>query len=471
MSSKMTPRSPTSSRSSGSSHSATMVNLNSTETTPQIPHQPAASITASSSASIATSSSSSAHTADDDASYSPYELKPVDGWPKLAQVMAKTPDFAAFPRFRELNVKSLLYYQVQLTVLQKELWKRECEDKLAEAERPVQSSEFAELLLRKVPVESEQSREDSEPQSADGHPEQGQPNGPSKPECRRMSETEQFKIIKEIRSVLKEYNDALLQYSQISALPDPDPYNIHSLRNWIRHEDGGAVGILGEGSKVWGKPTTKVNVSLWRQFRTLLWTLVWPQGPPTDKEYYDLIATRPPSKLDGLTQWFAWYFVPFYYACKDRLRPFYHACKAKFKKSKDADVEEPANNSLQMKEPKDWEISPEREATIENVSESSLVRITSGISTVVACLLPVVAIAVLSQVHGTRDLLLCLAGFSVVFCVGLIFMTQGTSKRVEIFSATAAFSAVMVVFMSDPVIVVTPGNPYPAPINITSPRT
>ncbi|OCL11259.1 hypothetical protein AOQ84DRAFT_287605 [Glonium stellatum] len=54
------------------------------------------------------------------------------------------------------------------------------------------------------------------------------------------------------------------------------------------------------------------------------------------------------------------------------------------------------------------------------------------------CLLPVVAITVLSQLHGYRDLLLCLAGFVAIFALGLIFLTSGTTTRVEIFTATAA---------------------------------
>jgi hypothetical protein len=58
----------------------------------------------------------------------------VEGWPQLAQLMADTPDFAAFPRFRDLNVKSLLYYQVELESLRKKLHKLEHADK-AHAQR------------------------------------------------------------------------------------------------------------------------------------------------------------------------------------------------------------------------------------------------------------------------------------------------------------------------------------------------
>lgn len=43
------------------------------------------------------------------------------GWPHLAHLMASTPEFAAFSRFRDLNIKSLLYYQCELNVLREKL--------------------------------------------------------------------------------------------------------------------------------------------------------------------------------------------------------------------------------------------------------------------------------------------------------------------------------------------------------------
>jgi len=43
-------------------------------------------------------------------------------------LMAKTPDFASLSRFRDLNLKSLLYYQAELTRLRKQLHKMEWRD-------------------------------------------------------------------------------------------------------------------------------------------------------------------------------------------------------------------------------------------------------------------------------------------------------------------------------------------------------
>lgn len=79
-----------------------------------------------------------------------------------------------------------------------------------------------------------------------------------------------------------------------------------------------------------------------------------------------------------------------------------------------------------------------KEDTLESWGDKTALRVTSTISTVIACLLPVIAISILSQLHGLRNLLICLAGFAIFFALALIFLTQGTSSRTEIFAATAA---------------------------------
>jgi hypothetical protein len=54
--------------------------------------------------------------------------KPCHGWPELVQVMVKYPCFECFSAFRDLNIKSLLYYQAQLTQLREDLHKTEWGD-------------------------------------------------------------------------------------------------------------------------------------------------------------------------------------------------------------------------------------------------------------------------------------------------------------------------------------------------------
>jgi hypothetical protein len=51
------------------------------------------------------------------------------GWPLLAKLMVRHQHFEAFSRFRDLNVKNLLYYQVELEMIRHELEKQERSDR------------------------------------------------------------------------------------------------------------------------------------------------------------------------------------------------------------------------------------------------------------------------------------------------------------------------------------------------------
>src|SRR3954463_13580909 len=57
-----------------------------------------------------------------------YPEEPVEGWPKVAAFMAETPDFTSFGRFRDLNIKSLLYYQAELNRFRLKLHETEWRD-------------------------------------------------------------------------------------------------------------------------------------------------------------------------------------------------------------------------------------------------------------------------------------------------------------------------------------------------------
>ena len=52
------------------------------------------------------------------------------GWPRLAEIMADIPEFAAFPRYRDLNLINLLYYKAQIDNLKMKLLRQEEEQKL-----------------------------------------------------------------------------------------------------------------------------------------------------------------------------------------------------------------------------------------------------------------------------------------------------------------------------------------------------
>lgn len=221
-----------------------------------------------------------------------------------------------------------------------------------------------------------------------------------------------------------------------------------NFRKWLRHADEGNFKIGGQGEQsTWGElyeDPDEANFSPWRSFWKLVWALIWTQAPPSSD--LDLVVTRAPRKIDGFTRWVACYFIPFY---EDFSRYKEEKKAEKLARTATSDVEKQPKRTLkrwrkrspkkpELVDPQDWVPKAEKQETLATWSEKGMLRFTNSVSTVVACLLPTVAITVLSQLHGLRNLLLCIAGFAVMFAVGLIFLTNGTSSRVEIFTATAA---------------------------------
>ena len=164
-------RHSTSSRGSTFSGSLTAYSPNSIQNTPEVPFPEPASPNTAVPEPMLTGSSQTPRKWDDNT---------VPGWPQLAVFMTKTPDFAAFSRFRDLNIKSLLYYQVQLTLLRKELQDKESADAASDSsdaasdpyEDPALFAERVDCLVK-----------------ASG------------------KEGEQFKIVEKMRGVLKEYSE------------------------------------------------------------------------------------------------------------------------------------------------------------------------------------------------------------------------------------------------------------------------
>lgn len=207
---------------------------------------------------------------------------------------------------------------------------------------------------------------------------------------------------------------------------------MRTLRKWLVDPDFAFSNVRdynGAVKTTWGnlENSDDEEKGLWSQFGSVVWSLFWPKATSRSNNNPDLALTKPVTKVDGLTHWWASQLVPFSLSLKERRKS----------KKKKKDVEN-ANTRARPVAVAPFASKMEKGKTLEYWSEDSALRLTSFVSTVVACLLPVIAISVLSQVHGTRNLLLCLAGFSLVFALGLIAMTQGTSKRTEVFAATAA---------------------------------
>jgi hypothetical protein len=86
---------------------------------------------------------------------------PLHGWPELARLMAVNIDLQAFPAFTDLNIKSLLYYQAELTMLKDKLQQTEWEDHISEdfdhAQRFARRVDY--LLFSRDDRHSSQSRQ------------------------------------------------------------------------------------------------------------------------------------------------------------------------------------------------------------------------------------------------------------------------------------------------------------------------
>lgn len=227
--------------------------------------------------------------------------------------------------------------------------------------------------------------------------------------------------------------EALLLYKQITALPQADKLNVNSLRVWLRNVHGDNVPIEGPGRDTWGKPTQSQSPppSLARHFLQLLLSIFWAKKVQEDKENdLDLVVPRNDHKVDGFTQWVASEGVPFWENVRERW-------KNKKRKDRGRNLPTTEKGPEESSPPKGKEKS-EIEPTMTKYSEHSILQFTSAVATLLACLLPTAAIAVLSNMHTTGKLLGLIAAFTTAFALGLMMLTDAGTSRVQIFTATAA---------------------------------
>jgi hypothetical protein len=180
---------------------------------------------------------------------------------------------------------------------------------------------------------------------------------------------------------------------------------------------------------------------IWRLIRSPLWT------PEKEKPKFDLIVPRAGIKVDGLTRWVANEFVPFWQYLKDH--GWNRASEDEEKGTDKMREKEHQSSSImgtrsrrvllhaQPKIPA-LKIADSETPTINTYREGPMLRFTSFIATIVACLLPTVAIAVLAQLHTIGKLLGIIAIFTASFAGGLMMLVDSGTSRVEIFTATAA---------------------------------
>ncbi|GAB1316088.1 hypothetical protein MFIFM68171_06298 [Madurella fahalii] len=317
------------------------------------------------------------------------------GWPSLANKMAETPGYESFRRFRELNVKNLLYLQVEIVALEEKLRDIENEDRMSGKSPRMNYARFADLMLKSRVKPNEEDRQ-------------------------------QCELILKIRDLLEKYNAALLQHAKVSALPKPDGSDVEALRIGLkRGAIAGQSGILGVGSKTWGdidapepEPEHSMEGFSFLPFIRRLTGLEKEKPPnPNEKKDLDLATVHPRRETDKFTHWVIQHWIPFYHK---------HFCSREVNSTDDP-----------------------RYINVEEYSKSKIIRFTSFVTTVVACLLPTVAIVVLSTAETRGQIFAYISGFTAMFSMGLMWLTDAATKRVQVFTATAAFSAVLVVFVQN----------------------
>ncbi len=220
--------------------------------------------------------------------------------------MIETPDYESFPRFRELNVKNLLYYQVEIAFWEAKLKETENIDHEVKKRPRRDYARSAEKML----FYKDANNNDDEDNRNQRH------------------------IIHEIRRLLEKYSKlgegpfivmrgraltdaladaALLQHAQITALPEPSYINVEAFRLALRRRtDTQKESVSGSGSSAWGDLQKKpeavkpMAAEIWPLIRSLF------LGGDPDKDDRDLVTVHLPENLDGFTRWVKHKWTPFW---------------------------------------------------------------------------------------------------------------------------------------------------------------
>ena len=219
---------------------------------------------------------------------------------------------------------------------------------------------------------------------------------------------------------------------------------MESLRVWLKKI--GDFPITGPGEMTWGDPVLpeeKRKPLKW-QFYDLVFRLFFGffYTPKPQKANLDLIMPCPGRKVDGFTRWVTKEFVPVWQSLCDAIRRLkksdeetgstVHRHALSGKKTKSLPGPPPPSSDPPIEE------SSKEQLTLNTYSQHKILRFTSAVATLIACLLPTAAIAVLAKLHTTADLLGVIAVFTAIFALGLMFLTDAGTSRAEIFTATAA---------------------------------
>ncbi|KAK0619107.1 hypothetical protein B0T14DRAFT_495936 [Immersiella caudata] len=192
----------------------------------------------------------------------------------------------------------------------------------------------------------------------------------------------QWRTVLELRECLHQYNRALIELAQVSALPKPSTIKVQALFQWMMDGSGqgGNSKVNGSGSKAWG------NQSL----------------------------IPPPPRLPERT--------------RALLRSVFLFWK-----------DQPGRTNRDFVMP--CNVQTENRGGFEDTfgthPDTNMQRFTTAAATILACLLPTLAISMLTTARGMTETLLYIGGFTILFAIGLMILARETTT-LQIFTATAA---------------------------------
>ena len=163
----------------------------------------------------------------------------------------------------------------------------------------------------------------------------------------------------------------------MSHFADPNTHDLRSLQQWLERPGMGNLALLGKDRDTWGDTELSID------------------------PHHDLLTVASSGNRDTFTTWFMERFVLWTH------RLFWHRLKK---------VDDP-------------------ESGIASYNRETLYKYTSHITTIVASLLPILAIVVLYCVNSMKIRLGLIALFTFTFTAALSFFTG--AKRGEIFIATS----------------------------------
>ncbi|POS69131.1 hypothetical protein DHEL01_v212473 [Diaporthe helianthi] len=139
----------------------------------------------------------------------------MEGYAKVASLMAKYDEFAILRRFKRLNAQQLLYNQAEIIHLEERLQRLVHRDS-AHPDRTVYSKDWWTLAHG-----SDRERR------------------------------EQWRTIRKIRKKLDKYNERLLRQAMLAKLDGPNKIDLGFIKEWLERDSMGAFPIFGPDMDAW----------------------------------------------------------------------------------------------------------------------------------------------------------------------------------------------------------------------------